>query len=214
MQINYCIGLRDVLYIDCGLHIADLANGVILPHTGLTHMPSKRTIKLSASTKPVSTPLAAASTAQQAAGRSNVAKPVTVAANVVSAIPAVAKPKAEPVDTSPRGLTRDAAGVTAQRTNYDTYSDRDSAYLRFFGAVCRANGGKATLAQIHAAGVTRADALDRKRFNPHYLGSAKATDVGAINRQIKSGHFTKAPDGSSIVPTKLAIESKLYNGKA
>lgn len=114
----------------------------------------------------------------------------------------------------PRGLTRDAAGIVRAATNYAVYSDRDTAYLVFFGAVCRANSGSATLRQIHDTGITRTGMPDRKRFNPNYSGSGKATDVGAINRLIKAGYFTRSADGNTIAATKLATESKAYHGKA
>lgn len=114
--------------------------------------------------------------------------------------------------TMPRGLTRDAAGIVRYATNYNQYSDRDTAYLVFIGAVCRANAGTATLRQIHDAGITRSGMPDRKRYNPHYTGSGKATDIGAINRLCKAGYFTRAIDGNTLTPTKLALASKAYLG--
>lgn len=142
-------------------------------------------------------------------------KPVPAKTATASVKPvAVASKPAKPVSDQPRGLTRDAATVAKQATNYDTYSDRDSAYLRFFGTVCRANGGKATLAQIHNAGVKRTDAPANKRYNPHYSASGKATDAGAIVRQIKAGFFTRSADGATITATDKARSSALYNGKA
>jgi hypothetical protein len=107
---------------------------------------------------------------------------------------------------------RDAAGVERNQTNFDQYSDRDSAYLRFFGAVCRANDHRATLAQIHAAGITRDGSPSSKRYNPHYTGSAKATDVGAINRLRAAGYFTVINNGNDIVATDKARASALYLG--
>src|SRR5512146_1895986 len=102
-------------------------------------------------------------------------------------LPATPKPAAKPAiaaaaqatPATPRGLTRDAAGIVRNATNYDQYSDRDTAYLRFFGSVMRQHSGSATLAQIYAAGTPDA-ANGKRRVNPHYTGSAKATDIGAI----------------------------------
>lgn len=116
------------------------------------------------------------------------------------------------VETAPRGLTRDAAGIVAARTNFAQYSDRDTAYLVFFGAVCRANSGAATLRQIHDSGITRSGMPDRKRFNPHYTGSGKATDVGAANRLISAGYFTRSPDGNTLTATARALASSAYLG--
>lgn len=130
------------------------------------------------------------------------------------------KPKADAAkpDTTAaivsRGLARDAATVIAQRTNFDQYSDRDTAYLRFFGGVMRANGGKATLAQIHAAGKLTGDAKRDRRVNPHYVGSAKATDAGAINRLIKAGYITKSRDGHTLTATDAGKSQAAYSGKA
>lgn len=107
-----------------------------------------------------------------------------------------------------RGLARDAATVTAQRTNFGQYSDRDTAYLAFIGSVCRANNGNATLRQIYDAGAIR----DGKSYNPRYAGpSAKATDAGAINRLIKAGYFTKSADGNTLSATPKATASAAYN---
>lgn len=122
-----------------------------------------------------------------------------------------AKQAAQAAVTTSRGLARDAATVTAQATFYKQYSDRDTAYLAFFGSVMRANGGKATLAQIHEAG---ADAGKNKKRNPRYAGSAKATDAGAINRLIKAGYITASADGSTLTATKAATTTAAYNGKA
>jgi hypothetical protein len=132
--------------------------------------------------------------------------PTATAIANAAAVPAVI------VDKAPRGLTRDAAGIVRAATNFNQYSDRDTAYLAFFGTTCRANAGKATLRQIHDSGVTRSGMPDRKRFNPNYTGSGKATDVGAINRLIKAGYFTRSADGNTITATALATSSAAYTG--
>lgn len=172
-------------------------------------MPStKRTV----STKPV-TPVSA-----KPATKRNVAvsaKPVTPAAPVTKPVtPSVASVAlaAAPIDLGPRGLTRDAAGIVRFATNFEQYSDRDTAYLAFFGITCRANAGSATLRQIHDSGITRSGQSDRKRFNPNYAGSGKATDVGAINRLCKAGYFTRSADGNTITATPLATSSSAYRG--
>lgn len=142
---------------------------------------------------------------ESAASGVNVVSDVLASTVAAAAVPAV-------VDTAPRGLTRDAAGIVRYATNYAQYSDRDTAYLAFFGSVCRAHSGSATLRDIHGAGITRTGMPDRKRFNPNYTGSAKATDVGAINRLCKAGYFTRSADGNTISATVLATSSKAYAG--
>jgi hypothetical protein len=107
--------------------------------------------------------------------------------------------------------TRDAATVTAMRTNFAQYSDRDSAYLAFFGSVMRGAGHSATLADIHKAGTPAPGKADR-RSNPFYTGSAKATDAGAINRLVKAGYFTVSDNGNRLAATDKATASKLYTG--
>lgn len=131
----------------------------------------------------------------------------------ISSKKAPAKVAAKPVVAAveiatPRGLVRDAAGVVRNATNFDKYSDRDTAYLRFFGSVMRSHGGSATLRQIADAG--KVDG--KKRLNPHYEGSAKATDVGAINRLKKAGYITASTDGHTLTATKLATEQASYRG--
>lgn len=136
----------------------------------------------------------------------------TPADTVPASVPAIVAAAAVPavIETAPRGLTRDAAGIVRGATNYNQYSDRDTAYLAFFGIACRANNGSATLRQIHDTGITRTGMPDRKRFNPNYSGSGKATDVGAINRLIKAGYFTRSADGNTITATALALSTAAY----
>lgn len=137
------------------------------------------------------------------------AKPANVKADNV------AKPSDDA--NSYRGMQRDASGVVRGATNFDTYSNRDDAYLAFFGNVYRANGSKPTLSlkAIHDAGAKRGGESDKKRYNPNYAGSAKATDVGAINRLIKAGYFTRSADGLTITATAKALSSKAFaNAKA
>lgn len=109
---------------------------------------------------------------------------------------------------SNNGLARDASGIVRNATNFEQYSDRDTAYLRFFGSVMRQHGDTATLKQIHEAG--KADG--KKRRNPFYAGSAKATDVGAINRLKKAGYILASADGNTLTATDTAKASKAYLG--
>jgi len=146
------------------------------------------------------------------AGKRNISvsgKPDKAALKASAAQPAPVTDAAVPM---PRGLTRDAAGIVRAATNFAQYSDRDSAYLAFFGTVCRANGGKATLRQIHDSGITRSGHPDRKHFNPNYTGSAKATDVGAINRLIADGYFSRSADGNTITALAKATDNAIYRG--
>jgi hypothetical protein len=105
--------------------------------------------------------------------------------------------------------TRDAATVAAQATHFSQYSDRDSAYLAFFGSVMRGNSDSATLAQIHNAGQP-VTGKPHMRRNPFYTGSAKATDAGAINRLVKAGYFTISDNGNRLTATATAKATKLY----
>lgn len=149
-----------------------------------------------------------AATATKAPRKPRIAKPAAKAASDTKADQA-----AQSAAIASRGLARDAATVVARATNFNQYSDRDTAYLAFFGAVMRANNGKATLAQIHDAGKPVAGKANR-RTNPRYTGSAKATDAGAINRLIKAGYITASSDGNTLTATATAKATATYNGKA
>lgn len=122
-------------------------------------------------------------------------------------LPESALAPAEPVYKS---ATRDAATIAAGATNFDQYSNRDTAYLAFFGSVMRANGDTATLAQIHAAGKPR-PGKPHLRDNPYYTGSAKATDAGAIVRLVKAGYITVSESGSRLHATEAAKTQAAYN---
>lgn len=105
--------------------------------------------------------------------------------------------------------TRDAATILAQATNFALSSDRDTAFLLFYGLVMRANGDTATLAQLHAAGTPAGSG--NRRSNPFYTGSAKATDAGAINRLVKAGYITVSESGNRLHATAKALASGAYN---
>lgn len=139
-------------------------------------------------------------------------KPRNVKAKPV-AKPDAGKPDADAIAAiTSRGLARDAVTVARNATNFETSSDRDTAYMLFFGRVMRANNGTATLAQIHAAGAPSSDG--KRRSNPHYNGSAKATDAGAINRLRKAGYITVSPDGNTLTATATGKALAAYSGKA
>jgi len=103
---------------------------------------------------------------------------------------------------------RDSATIRASATAFAEYSDRDTAYLVFFGLAMRSRGNTATLAEIHASGKPTGNGRAR---NPFYTGSAKATDAGAINRLIKAGYITASESGNRLTATPLALASAAYN---
>lgn len=133
-------------------------------------------------------------------------------APVASALPvnAPATETAAPAEPAYKSGARDAATVTAGATNFSQYSDRDTAYLAFFGSVMRKQNDTATLAEIHRAG-TPNPAKPHLRNNPFYTGSAKATDAGAINRLIKAGYISASESGSRLTATDAAKTQAAYN---
>jgi len=136
------------------------------------------------------------------------AKRIVRTAKPAAAKPATAAPAKPSADAVVyRSATRDAAGVVRAATNFDTESSRDEAYLRFFASA--AKRGVATLADLHNAGVKR-DGNAAKRYNPFYDGSAKATDVGALNRLAKAGYLTVTANGTTFTATKRATDAAAY----
>jgi hypothetical protein len=121
---------------------------------------------------------AAVATVADADTVATVTVPVDVPATVT-----VAKP--DPVAVAADRITaRDAANVARYATHYSTTSIRDDAYRASFALA--ANGADGfTMRQLHDAGVARGDGP--KRYNRFYTGSAKATDVGALNRARQAG---------------------------
>lgn len=111
-------------------------------------------------------------------------KPTTAPAQPSTAPQAVAKPSA--------ALGRDVAGVARNATHYGATSSRDEAYLALYASLAPA-GQPVTLAALRAANV-----------NPFYTGSAKASDIGAINRARKAGNATPAADHTAITLTPAA----------
>lgn len=164
----------------------------------------------SAPVAPVATDNVAANLEANAAHDAGLADAAANGVDIDAPVEAVAV-EAVAAPTQYRGITRDATGLVRRATNYDQFSSRDDAYLAFFGSVARANNGTATLVQLHEAGVARSGEKAAKRFNPHYSGSAKATDVGAFNRLAKAGYVRISDDGRTITATELATKAKAYN---
>jgi hypothetical protein len=154
---------------------------------------------------------AAADAAAESGDAAKAAKAAAKAAKAAKAAAAAAESaKSAAADAiTYRTATRDADTVAACRTNYGAFSDRDSAFLFFFGGVMRPRGDSATLAEIHAAGI---DAGGGKRRNPYYAGSAKATDAGAINRLIKAGFLSATDNGNRLFATDRARADSRYLG--
>lgn len=157
-------------------------------------MATKRNVKIVATpakpapvtAKPV---LGAVAAKQAAAGRSNVAKPATPATP-------------ETVARVPRGVNRTAATIAKQATNFGgVLSERDTAYLAFYGSLARLNHGTVTVADIATSG--RA---------PVYSGSCKPHDAGVIVRLTKAGLCTVHDNGHRVVFTDKAKALAAYRG--
>lgn len=133
----------------------------------------------------------------------------------LSAAESKAKSEAIAAVASARGIARAAATVDAGATAFAEFSDRDTAYLLFFGKIMRKQNGTATLPEIKATGKAAPSKSDKLRtINPHYLGSALSIDAGAINRLIADGYFTKSEAGQRLTATDKALTNAAYNGKA
>lgn len=142
--------------------------------------------KLNTASKPASKPVTTKPVAP-----ATPAKPVAIAAPVTTDAPA--KPSAN--------ITRTAACVARNRTNFGNLSDRDTAYLGFYASFAKRNGGKpVTIADIVASG-----------REPAYAGSRKPHDAGVINRLRKAGLIAPATDGHSFTFTKLAETHAAYS---
>ncbi len=146
-------------------------------------------------------PVAPAKAADKRGKAGKASKPVSGATNA----------DLKPFIRENRNLARDAVTVTRAATNFGEITDRDAAYRLFFGSIMRVNGKhSATLREIFDAGRK----ADGKSYNPHYAGSAKATDAGAINRAVKAGYFTVSENGKRLTATAKAKADAAYNGKA
>ena len=123
------------------------------------------------------------------------AKPATVVDTETVSIPApavdtVTVSAPDPVAVAAdRRVARDAASVARFATHYGATSIRDDAYRALYALA--ANGANGfTLRAVYDAGTAVGD----KRVNPFYIGSAKATDVGALNRARKAGDIVPTDD--------------------
>lgn len=95
----------------------------------------------------------------------------------------VAKP--DPVAVAAdRRVARDAASIARHATHYGATSIRDDAYLALYARAAGPDRNAFTLRDVFDAGTD----VGGKRHNPFYVGSSKATDVGAVNRAIKAGN--------------------------
>ena len=87
-------------------------------------------------------------------------------------------------------VARTADTVARGATHYGATSYRDGAYAAFYYLNRDANG------------VVTLAALAAYQRNPHYAGSAKPHDAGAINRAARAGTIVKANDGASFTFTE------------
>ena len=131
------------------------------------------------------------------------AKPATKAAKATvakAASAARATVSAEAVAVKPvRGVTRTAATIVAQATNFGSLSDRDTAYLAFYAGIAKRGNGTVTLDHLATSG-----------GKPAYTGSAKPHDAGVIVRLTKAGLITPATDGRGFTFTKAALTHAAY----
>ena len=160
--------------------------------------PSTRKIVTASTATATAKPVAAKPVKPVATAPVAVAKPADTAkpADPVAAVatPAVAKPTAN--------IARTAATVARQATNFAVLSDRDTAYLAFYGKlVKRAGGGRITLADIVGSGE-----------RPHYDGSNKPHDAGVIVRLTKAGLLETAADGIGFTVSATGRTHRAFTG--
>lgn len=155
--------------------------------------PSTRKITTSPATvKAAKTTVAKAATAARATV-AEAAKPgptPEAVANAVAIVTAAAKPAAH--------ITRTAATIARQATNFGNLSDRDTSYLGFYRR----------LAATQANGVLTVAAIVASGLRPPYIGSNKPHDAGVIVRLTKSGHINSSADGHSLTITALGNGTK------
>jgi len=84
------------------------------------------------------------------AAKPGTSKPTTSTKPAVAAKPTPAVTPAPTVARVPANITRTAATVAAQRTNFGGLTDRDNAYIAFFASVSKRTGGAFTIADIVA----------------------------------------------------------------
>lgn len=150
-----------------------------------------------ATRKIVTKPAATATVAKPATVKPVAAKPVTasgITADIAkrAATPAVAKPSAN--------ISRTAATVVRQATNFAVISERDTAYLAFYGKLSkRVTTGIVTLADIVQSGE-----------RPSYAGSNKPHDAGVIVRLTKAGLLAHNADGHGFTVTALGKSHRAF----
>lgn len=138
-------------------------------------------------------------------------KPRATKAKAATATTAPAATDDSAARATARGLARDAATIDNGAANFETSSNRDAAYLAFYGDAVRKYGRDTfTLAELHAIGTPGARG---KATNPRYNGSAKATDAGAITRARKAGNVTVSDNGNRITVTAAGKATKAFAGK-
>lgn len=96
-------------------------------------------------------------------------------------------------------ITRTAATVAAMRAAYDTFSERDAAYLSFYAKLAKRNNGRFTVADIVALGV-----------RAPYAGSNKPHDAGVLERLCKAGIFATSNGGHDFLVTPLGLTHAAY----
>lgn len=134
------------------------------------------------------------------------AEPATVAAAAPTELPAVTLPVAADTSTTPAAakpssqITRTAATIVRNATNFASLSDRDTAYLAFYATLYKRCGYRPIgLIDITGSGE-----------RPAYAGSNKPHDAGVIVRLTKAGYLTPAADGRSFDFTDTAKTLAAY----
>jgi len=94
-----------------------------------------------------------------------------------------------------RSVARDIATANRGAAHYDQTSDRDEAYLALYATV---TGNRSfTIAE-----------LAKRKINPFYGGSNKASDGGALVRAIKAGNITVTGAGLAVLTDEAFARGK------
>lgn len=156
-------------------------------------MAKSSTRKISVPAKPVSTKPVATLPSVSPVTAAAVTKPVApeAKANAEAIVAAAAKP--------PAHITRTAATIAKQATNFGSLSDRDTAYLGFYRRLASTLPGHVvTVAAIVACGQ-----------RPPHIGSNKPHDAGVIVRGIKAGIYAATDTtGHAFTITELGQSTK------
>ncbi len=121
-------------------------------------------------------------------------KSATAKKRDVKAAPATTSAAPAPSDVN-RGLPRDVNTITAMRANYARVTGRDESYLAMLADNIANPKSTVTLAQLRERYY---DPVSGKSRNPHYNGSAKATDAGAFERLQKAGYVSFTADTGAV----------------